>query len=214
MIKSTRGHKKGNNMIKKDVVNRKTDHPVNDMFINRWSPRAMSGAAITPAELMSLFEAARWAPSSFNEQPWRFVYAYRDTPEWDTLFNLLVPSNQVWAKNAAVLMVVASRNLSAYNNKPLPTHSFDTGSSWISLALQASFMGLIAHGMAGFDYDKAPADLNIPKEYTVEAMIAIGKPGPLNVLPDELQKKEVPSDRKKVEEFISEGTFLLLGQKR
>jgi nitroreductase len=195
-------------MIKKDVLNRKADYPVNDIFINRWSPRAMSGAAMTHTELMSLFEAARWAPSSFNEQPWRFIYAHRDTPQWDNVFNLLVPANQMWAKNAAVLIVIVSRNLSAYNNKLLPTHSLDTGSAWMSLALQASFMNLIAHGMAGFDYDKARANLHIPNEYTVEAMIALGKPGPLNVLPDELQKKEVPSDRKKVAEFISEGTFL------
>jgi nitroreductase len=196
-------------MIKKDVANRKADYPVNDMFINRWSPRAMSGEPITHAELMSLFEAARWAPSSFNEQPWRFIYAYRDTPEWDTLFNLLVPFNRIWTKNAAALIVIISHNLSEFNHKLFPTHSFDTGSAWMSLALQASSMGLIAHGMAGFDYEKARADLHIPNEYTVEAMVVIGKPGPLNVLPDELQKKEVPSGRKKVEEFISEGTFLL-----
>lgn len=186
---------------------RKAMYPINDMFINRWSPRAMSGKDISHEQLMSLFEAARWAPSSFNGQPWRFIYAHRNTPQWDALYNLMVLANQEWTKNAAVLMVVVSRNSFEYNNKPSRTHSFDAGSAWMSLALQASMMNLVAHGMEGFDYDKARKDLHIPDEYTVEAMIAIGYPGALDVLSPELQKKEVLSDRKKVEEFIFEGIF-------
>ncbi len=186
---------------------RKAMYPINDMFINRWSPRAMSGKDISHEQLMSLFEAARWAPSSFNGQPWRFIYAHRNTPQWDALYNLMVLANQEWTKNAAVLMVVVSRNSFEYNNKPSRTHSFDAGSAWMSLALQASIMNLVAHGMEGFDYDKARKDLHIPDEYTVEAMIAIGYPGALDVLSPELQKKEVLSDRKKVEEFIFEGIF-------
>ena len=158
-------------------------------------------------ELMTLFEAARWAPSSFNGQPWRFVYAHRNTADWERLYSLLVPANQVWAKNAAVLLVIVSRNSFEYNNKPERTHSFDTGSAWMSLALQASMMNFVAHGMEGFNADQARKDLHIPDDYTVEAMVAIGHPGPLDVLPSELQKKEEPSDRKKVEEFIFEGTF-------
>lgn len=188
-------------------MSRKAMYPINDMFINRWSPRAMSGKDISHEQLMSLFEAARWAPSSFNGQPWRFIYAHRNTPQWDALYNLMVLANQEWTKNAAVLMVVVSRNSFEYNNKPSRTHSFDAGSAWMSLALQASMMNLVAHGMEGFDYDKARKDLHIPDEYTVEAMIAIGYPGALDVLSPELQKKEVLSDRKKVEEFIFEGIF-------
>ena len=196
-----------NATTRKDGLNRKANHPVNNIFINRWSPYVMSGEVITDQELMSLFEAARWAPSSYNDQPWQFIYAYRDTPQWDNLFNLMIPFNQGWAKNAAVLVVVVSRNLFERNNKPSPTHSFDTGAAWMSLALQASTMGLVAHGMEGFDYDKARVDLNIPNAYTVEAMIAIGKPVPFDALPTELQKKEVPSKRKSIEEFIFEGKF-------
>ncbi len=187
---------------------RKAMYPINDIFIKRWSPRAMSGKGITQQELMTLFEAARWAPSSFNNQPWRFIYAHRNTPDWDLLYNLMVPANQEWAKNAAVLVVVISHNNFEYNNQPARTHSFDTGSAWMSLALQATFMNLVAHGIQGFDYDKARKDLQIPDDYMVEAMIAIGHPGSASVLSEKLQKSETPSDRKKVEEFIFEGTFI------
>lgn len=188
-------------------MKRHADHAINSIFINRWSPRALSGESITDEELNSLFEAARWAPSSYNAQSWRFIYAKRDTEHWDVLFNLMVHANQEWAKNAAVLVVVASRNNFEFNEKPSRTHTFDTGAAWQNLALQASDMGLVAHGMEGFDYDKARAQLHIPDDYTVEAMIALGRPGSIESLSPEMQKAETPSDRKKVEEFAFEGTF-------
>jgi nitroreductase len=188
-------------------MTRKAQYPIDQIFINRWSPRAMSGEDITKTELMTLFEAAHWAPSSFDGQPWRFIYAHRDTAEWDRLFNLLVPANQVWAKNAAVLLVVISRDTFEYNNKSSRTHSFDTGSAWMSLALQACIMNLVAHGMEGFDYDRARIDLQIPDGYTVEAMVAIGRHGDKDLLPADLQKAEQPSDRKQIEEVIFEGIF-------
>jgi len=188
-------------------MKRHADYKINDIFISRWSPRAMSGESITRDELMSLFEAARWAPSSYNGQPWRFIYAHRETKQWDVLFELMGTFNQEWTKNAAVLMVIGSHKIFDYNGKPERTHSFDTGAAWQNLALQASSMGLVAHGMEGFDYDKARVDLYIPDEYTIEAMVAVGRPGPLNVLPLEMQKTEIPSDRKKIEEFIFEGIF-------
>lgn len=180
---------------------------INELFIKRWSPRAMSGQEISDAELMSLFEAARWAPSSFNNQPWRFIYAKRNTHHWDALFNLMVESNQSWTKNAAVLMVVISKKTFDHNNKPAHTHSFDTGAAWENLALQGASMNLVVHGMEGFDYERARKVLNIPEGYTIEAMIAVGKPADKNVLSEDLQKREQPSDRKKVSEFIFEGVF-------
>jgi nitroreductase len=186
---------------------RHADYPINPIFTQRWSPRALSGEPITRDQLMSLFEAARWAPSSYNGQPWRFVYAFSGTPEWDALFNLLVPANQEWAKNAAVLMVIASRNIFEFNNKPERTHSFDTGSAWMSMALQAVEMGLVTHGMEGFDYDRARKELHIPEDFTIEAMVAVGKPGEPALLSEKNQEKEKPSDRKKIEEFAFEGTF-------
>jgi nitroreductase len=190
------------------MFKRKPDFPVSDIFLNRWSPRAMSGEEITDTELMTLFEAARWAPSSYNNQPWRFIYAKRNTIHWDVLFNLMGEFNQSWAKNAAVLVVVISKKTFDYNGKPSRTHTFDTGAAWENLALQGSFMHLVVHGMEGFNYENAQKNLNIPDDYTIEAMIAVGKPGKTELLPEEMQKREQPSDRKKVSEFIFEGKFV------
>lgn len=184
---------------------RKPAHTILDLILNRHSPRAMSGEKITEHELLQLFEAARWAPSSFNNQPWRFIYAHRETAAWKVLFDLMVPFNQSWAKDAAVLLVVVSSNLFEKTKKPSRTHSFDTGAAWENLALQAYSMGLVTHGMEGFDYDRAQKELNIPDDYTVEAMVAIGRPGKLENLAKELQERELLSDRKPVEMFIFEG---------
>lgn len=183
------------------------EHKILDLILNRWSPRAMSGEILSDEELMSLFEAARWAPSSFDNQPWRFIYAKRDGKHWDTFFNLLGDFNKSWCKNAAVLIVAVSADNFALNNKPSRTHSFDTGAAWENLALQGYSQGLVVHGMEGFDYDQAKTALNVPADHTVEAMIAVGKPGPLNVLPEALQQREELSDRKKIEEFVFEGEF-------
>jgi nitroreductase len=190
----------------KIVNNRETEYPIDDIFLKRYSPRALSGEKITKEELMTLFEAARWAPSSYNSQPWRFLYALRDTPDFEKLFSFIVPDNQVWSKNASALVVVISNN-NYENGKPYPTHSFDTGSAWENLALQATHMGLIAHAIGGFDYDKARSVLEIPAEYTVEAMIVIGKPGKIEDLPEDLQEGEKPNNRKKLEEIVFEGSF-------
>lgn len=190
-----------------DQTNRKADHKILDLILNRWSPRAMSGESISDEELNALFEAARWAPSSYNNQPWRFIYAKRDTPAWDSLYNLMVQFNKDWAKNAAVLIVIISRNTFAYNNKPSRTHSFDTGSAWQNLTLQAASQGLVVRGMEGFDYAKAKEVLHIPDGYTVEAMCAVGRPGEKEDLPKEMQENEKPSDRKPITEFAFEGVF-------
>lgn len=188
-------------------MNRNSDHKILDVLLNRWSPRAMAGEPMPDEQLMALFEAARWAPSSYNNQPWHFIYAKRDTAEWKKLFDLMVPFNQGWAKDAAVLMVLISHDTFSFNGKPSRTHSFDAGAAWENLAIQAAAMGLVAHGMEGFDYARAKEDLHIPDGYTVEAMIAVGKPGSIEKLPKDLQEREKPSDRKKINEFISEGVF-------
>lgn len=187
---------------------RKIEHGVDKLFPNRWSPRAMSGEEISKEDLMSLFEAARWAPSSRNNQPWRFIYAKRNTEHWPKLFNLLVEFNQLWCQNAAVLCVVISQNNFEHNNKSNINHSFDTGSAWENLALQGSIKNLVIHGMAGFDYDRAKVDLKVPTGYTVEMMFAVGKPGRKEDLPEEVQKREFPTDRKKISEIVFEGSFV------
>ena len=185
---------------------RKPEQEINEIFINRWSPRAMSGEEIDEKTLFTLLEAARFAPSSNNNQPWRFIYARRNTKHWATFFNLLDEGNQVWAKNAAVLIVVASKT-TFDSGKPSRTHTYDAGAAWLSFALQGSIAGLVVHGMQGFDYDKAKAVLNIPDEYQVEAMIAVGKKGKKEDLPDFLQEREFPSARKTTAEFAMEGSF-------
>ena len=186
---------------------RKPEYEIDPLFFNRWSPRSMSGEDINRDDLMRLFEAARWAPSSYNNQPWRFLYARRDTDPWAVFLDLLVEANRAWAKRAAALIVVVSKKTFDHNGKPSITHSYDTGAAWQNAALQGSLLGLVVHGMQGFNYDKARTVLNVPDEFQVEAMIAVGKPGMKEDLPPALQEREFPSERKNVFEIAFEGGF-------
>ena len=186
---------------------RKPSYPINPLILNRWSPRSMSGEALDDDEIMSLFEAARRAPSSYNNQPRSFIYAKRNSEHWNRFFNLLMEPNKLWAKNAAILVVVISRKNFEFNEKPAVTHQFDAGSAWENLALEASSRDIVAHGMQGFDYKKAGVDLRIPPNFEVMAMIAIGKKGPKEILPAELQEKEKLTNRKPLKEIIMEGFY-------
>jgi nitroreductase len=187
---------------------RQSTYKINPLILNRWSPRSMIGdEELDEDTIMSLFEAARWAPSSYNNQPWRFIYAKRNTENWNKLFNLLAEPNKVWTKNAALLVVVVSRKNFEYNEKYSITHQYDAGAAWENIALEASSRGLVAHGMQGFDYEKARVDLQIPDNFDVMAMAAIGKKGPKENLPSELQNKELPTDRKPLNEIVMEGIF-------
>lgn len=193
-------------MIKGSEI-RKADHSIDNLFIDRWSPRAMSGDPIPESDLRVLFEAARWAPSSYNNQPWRILYAHRESEHWELFFDLLVATNKVWARNAAVLLLMVSKTTFDHNGKPSVTHSFDCGAAWASLAFQGVLKGYVVHGMQGFDYERARISLNIPDEYRVEAMAAVGRPGSREALPEDLQKRESPNDRKKLVETVCEGPF-------
>lgn len=190
-----------------DAANRLADHAIDPLFINRWSPRALTGEALPEEELLRLFEAARWAPSSGNGQPWRFLYARRGTPAWDAFFGFLVPGNRVWAHRAAALVVVVSRTTKEHNGKPAATHSFDTGAAWMSLALQARLMGLVAHGMEGFDKEKAVKELGIPPDHVPEAMVAVGIYGKPEELAEEKRAGEIPSRRKPLSEIVFEARW-------
>lgn len=196
--------------MKKGSAHRQSGHPIDPLFLDRWSPRSLSGAPITEAELMTLFEAARWAPSSGNFQPWRFLFARRDTDFWPAFFDLLKPGNQGWAARAGVLVLVISRtHFDGTDGRVCITHSFDSGAAWQNLALQASLMGLVAHGMEGFDYERARRVLRVPAAYAVEAMAAIGRPGE-PAAPDAAQRKpDHPSSRRPLEQTICEGPFSL-----
>jgi len=167
----------------------------------------MSGATLTQEELLTLFEAARWAPSSYNEQEWRFLYARRETPHWPLFFGLLLEANQAWCQRAAVLVVVLARKVFTRNSKPNPVHLFDAGSAWENLALQAASMGLVAHGMAGFNFANARSLLQVPEHFDVAAMVALGRPGNPADLPPELREREVLNNRRPVAESICEGLY-------
>jgi len=190
----------------KEVNKRKAEYEIEDIFLERYSPRAMSGKPISKDELMTLFEAARWAPSSGNGQPWRFIYAMRDTPEFENFLSFLVEGNRVWCVRASTLIVTISQRVRD-NGKESLTHSFSTGAAWENLALQASKMNLVSHGMEGIHHDLIREKLAIPDNYSIEMMIAIGKHGEIEDLPEPLREREVPSDRKPLNEIVFENKF-------
>lgn len=186
---------------------RKAAHPIDPLFIDRWSPRAMTGEALTEAELMVLFEAARWAPSSGNLQPWRILYARRDTAHFPTFLALLFEGNRGWAHRAGALALFISKT--THGDKPSPTHSYDTGAAWQNLALQAYMKGYALHGIGGFDAVRARDVLKVPAEFAMEAMVVVGKLGDKSLLSEQLQAREKPNDRRPLEETICEGPFSL-----
>jgi nitroreductase len=193
--------------MKNALEYRTAEHPVEPLIVSRWSPRAMSGEPLTDEEMLTLFEAARWAPSTYNEQEWRLLYARRDTPQWRVFFDLLVEGNQAWCGRAALLVVILAHKIFSKNGKPNPVHLFDCGCAFENLALQGTAMGLVVHGMQGFDFEKARIVLKVPEDYAVAAMFAVGRPGDPASLPPHLQEREKPSDRMKVPQFICEGSF-------
>ena len=190
---------------------RTSEFDVDPMFLERWSPRAFTGEAMPREALMSLFEAAHWAPSAFNGQPWRFVYAHRDTPAWGPLFDVLIPYNQLWVKHASVLIYIISdrfRRPPGVDPVPLRSHTFDAGAAWACLALQASRMGWATHGMAGFDIAKSYEVLGVSEaDYQVEAAIAVGRRADPSVLDEAFRARETPSPRNPIDSFAFEGAF-------
>lgn len=190
---------------------RRSPYPIDPMFMDRWSPRAFGPEEISEADLFTILEAARWAPSAFNSQPWRFIYARRDTAHWAKLLSLLAEFNQGWAKNAAALVFIISNSVlrppGADKDVPSRSHSFDAGAAWGSLALQATRMGWHTHGMTGVDFDRAFAELGVPAGFRVEAALAIGRLGDKSQLSASLQTRELPSDRLPLEKIAAEGSF-------
>lgn len=187
------------------ATDRQTDTALDGLFLHRWSPRAFDRSAIPDADLMTIFDAGRWAPSSYNYQPWRFLYAKRDDANWQAFVDLLVPFNQSWAKDASVLVYLVSETTMGSPDKPNLTHSFDTGSAWAMMALQARMLGYITHGMVGIDFDRVPEVLGLPDGFTLDAAFVIGKPGDPAELPEGLREREVPSDRKPLSDIAIAG---------
>jgi nitroreductase len=190
---------------------RQPDHPVERFILERWSPRAFDGSAIPERDLASIFEAARWAPSAFNAQPWRFIYSERGDSEWQRLLDLLIPFNVRWAQHAGVLIFICSDKLIEMKPGQMPepshTHSFDAGAAWAMLALQATALGYHAHGMSGVDFARAHRELAVPERFRVEAAVAIGKMGDKSLLPDSLRAREAPSKRKPLSQLVFRGRF-------
>ncbi len=193
------------------MTERVADYPIDNVFLERWSPRAFTGEAIPEGELFSLIEAARWAPSSYNSQPWRFVYARRDTPHWEPFLELLIEFNRSWAKHAAALIFVASKSTMLPPGKdaeiPSRSHSFDAGSACACLALQGAKSGWAAHGMVGLDFDQAFVTLGLTEGYRLEAAFAVGRQGDKSILPEAMQAREAPSPRRPISEIAFEGVF-------
>lgn len=189
---------------------RTADYPIDALFLNRWSPRAFTGEPMSEEVLFTLFEAARWAPSAGNSQPWRFVYGHRGSDDFARILATLDDGNRRWAQMASVLAVIVSqtqRATASGDMRPVYTHAFDTGAAWCALALQATLSGHHAHAMGGIDRQKALEVLKVPQGFRVEAGLAIGKIAPTETLPEDLMEREKPSQRKPLETFVFKGFF-------
>jgi nitroreductase len=185
---------------------RKTRYDIDPIYIKRWSPRSFSNQKVSEEVLSSVFEAARWAPSAANVQPWRFVFASSGQDK-EIFLSFINEGNVVWCKNAPVLIAVISKMEEERFGGNNPAHAFDTGTAWGFLSLEAARKGLITHAMGGFNKEKAKEALSIPDGYQVHAIVALGYQGEKSSLEEAYQKREVPSPRNEVETFVSEGVF-------
>jgi len=186
-----------------------TDHAVHDLIRNRWSPRAFSDKPVEPTVLASLFEAARWAASSYNDQPWSYLVATKDDPEnFTKMVGVLVEFNQNWAKNAPVLAISVARRNFAHDGTPNRNAQYDTGAATALLSVEATARGLVVHQMAGFDPEKARKTFGIPEGWDAMAAIAVGYPGNPDSLPPKLKDRELaPRTRKPIREFVMTGSW-------
>jgi nitroreductase len=190
---------------------RTADHVIDRQFLDRWSPRAFTDDKLPEDTLLTFLEAARWAPSSYNAQPWRFVYARRGTVHWSRFLTFLNEFNHNWAQHAAAVVIVLSKKtfVPPGANAPVTstTHSFDSGAAWAQLALQASLAGWQAHGLAGIERERIREALSIPGDYAIEAALAIGRPGDPARLNETLRAREVPNGRLPLAAISAEGAF-------
>ncbi len=188
-----------------------TSTPINATLANRWSGRAYdAGKAVSQEQIITLLEAARWAPSCYGDQPWRFIVWDKNTDAagWQKAFDCLVPSNQSWVKNAPVLLLTTADSLFSHNLKPNRWAQYDTGAAAENLCLQASAMGLMAHQMGGFDAAKARVAFAVPEQYTPMAMMSAGHPAAIATLSGEvLERETAPRARRELGELFFSGTW-------
>ena len=184
-------------MMKKKAI---TQTDIHDIIANRWSPRAYDASkAVTQEQILSLLEAARWAPSCFGDEPWRFIVwdKNKDAAAWGRALDCIVPGNQAWAQNAPVLILVCADTQFSHNQKPNRWGAYDTGAAAVSLCLQATSLGLMTHQMGGFDGDKTRATFNVPEQYQMMSMLAVGYVKEVNDLPDELKQRELAARKRR-----------------
>jgi nitroreductase len=177
-----------------------TQTPIHEIIANRWSPRAYdANKQVSQDQVIALLEAARWAPSCFGDQPWRFIVwnKAQDAAAWQQAFDCIVPNNQTWVKDAPVLMLVCADSLFGHNQTPNRWAQYDTGAAVENLCLQATSMGLVTHQMGGFNSDKTRETFAIPAQYTPIVMLAIGYEGDANTLPDDLKARELAERKRK-----------------
>lgn len=195
------------------LTSRTPTHDIEPLFASRWSTKAYAGEAIPDDLLFKSFEAARWAPSGGNGQPWRFIYSKRDSATWPQFLSLVNERNQVWAANASALVVLLSKKIRQTPEGPRPSrsHSFDAGAAWSNFAHQTHLSGFSTRAIGGFDRPAARISLEVPEDYEIEVFIAIGKPADKTVLPEPLQAANQPSGRLPLSELISDGRFAFAG---
>ena len=184
-----------------------TDHPVHDFIVKRWSPRAFSEKPVPPEVLRSLFEAARWAASSYNDQPWSYLVATSDDEQnYSKMLGVLMDMNALWAKQAPVLAISVARQNFKHNGAPNRVALHDVGAANAQLTMEATSRGLLVHQMAGFHLDKAREVFGIPAGWEPVSAIAIGYPGDPETLPEKLREPELAlRTRKPLSEFVMSG---------
>ncbi|MEF9953198.1 MAG: nitroreductase family protein [Clostridium sp.] len=187
-------------------MNRNTNYDVLSEIKNRWSPRAFSEEEIGVEDINAVIEAARLAPSCFNEQPWRFIVAL-DKTDRDNMNSLVDRGNRVWSDKAPVMICILSKRRFNYNSRENYWHMFDTGAAWGYLSLEAARRNLITRAIGGFDMNRARKYLKIPYDYDIVCLVALGKRGQNSDLPQDLQSKEVPSGRYDLSEIVHFGKF-------
>lgn len=188
-----------------------TQEPIHEIIANRWSGRGYdANIAVSKAQIISMLEAARWAPSCYGDQPWRFIVwdKNQDAAAWQKAYDCIMPGNQTWAKNAPVLILVCADTLFNHNQKPNRWGGYDTGAAALSLSLQATSLGLMTHQMGGYDGDKARAAFNIPEQYQTMAMLSVGYAADIDSLDDELKEREqAPRQRRELGELFYSDTW-------
>lgn len=196
-----------NNLAAEKIAN--TDYPIAEILKRRWSPVSISNRSIDPEKLCQVLEAARWAASSFNEQPWSFIVATQDNPlEFDRLLSCLAEGNQEWARNAPVLMLSVAKLYFERNGSNNPHALHDVGAAEANLAVQATELGLVIHQMAGFDGAKARELYSIPEGYEPVTAIALGYLGNPDQLSEQLHQRELaPRTRKPLNTFVFSGRW-------